>query len=110
MTADPRRALRLSKGKVFLAIGVQPRSRKSALAGLRNDALLVQVTAAPVEGAANQAVIEVLAKTFSLHKSTFILHQGVKSRDKIVQVENMEAPQLCRLLEMHFGTSGSDLS
>lgn len=107
MTVDPCRALRLSKGKVVLAVRVQPRSRKNALTGLRNDALLVQVTAAPVDGAANQAVIEVLAKALSLPKSSFTLHQGVKSRDKSMQVENIEILQLCRLLEEHFCTSGS---
>ncbi|PYR58787.1 MAG: hypothetical protein DMF91_16325, partial [Acidobacteria bacterium] len=47
---------------VILAVRVIPRARKSEIAGTRDGALLVRLAAPPVEGAANDALIEFLAK------------------------------------------------
>ena len=46
---------------VLLAVRVVPRAARAGLAGTRDDALLVRLNAAPVEGAANAELIEVLA-------------------------------------------------
>jgi len=47
----------------------------------------VYVTCVPEDGKANDVVIKLLSKEFSLSKSTFVLKRGHKNRDKIVMVQ-----------------------
>lgn len=47
----------------------------------------VYLTAPPVEGKANQALIEFLAEHFNVKKSKISITRGLKSRDKIVELE-----------------------
>jgi len=99
MSPDLRHVIRESKGKVLLQVRVQPRAKQNALAGVRDNALIVQVAAAPVDGAANASVISALARALDLPKSTFTVHRGVKSRQKTIHVEGMAMNDLLRLLE-----------
>lgn len=50
------------KNGTLLPVRVQPRGRTDAVEGVRNEVLLVSVSAAPADGAANAAVIEVVAQ------------------------------------------------
>ena len=99
MQIDLREVVRESKGKVLLSVRVQPRSRQNRIVGVRNNYLLIKVNALPVDGAANQAVIEVLAKAVGLPKSTFTVQQGTKSRDKFVKVEDITIDGFLKLLQ-----------
>jgi uncharacterized protein (TIGR00251 family) len=102
MCIDLRNVVRESKGKVLLSVRVQPRSRQNAITGVREKSLLLKVNAPPVDGAANQAVIALLAQELNLPKSTFSVQQGVKSREKIVKVEHVTADDVLKLLEKYF--------
>lgn len=102
MCFDLRDVVRESKGKVLLSVRVQPRSRQNALVGFRDKSLLLKVNAPPIDGAANEAVIDVLAKALQLPKSTFTVLRGIKSRDKSVKVEDISADDLLMLLEKYF--------
>jgi len=102
MFSDRHNIVRESNGKVLLSVRVQPRSRQNAIMGIREQFLLVKVNAPPVDGAANDAVIAVLAKALHLPKSTFSVEQGVKSREKSVKVEHVTADDVLRLLEKYF--------
>jgi uncharacterized protein len=57
--------------------------------GLRAGALLVRVTAPPVEGAANSAVIDVLADAFDVPRSSIEILSGNRGRNKIVSIRGM---------------------
>ncbi len=50
------------------------------------DILKVRVTAPPIEGRANQAVIELLADYFAVTKSTVRIIKGEKSKNKVVEI------------------------
>jgi uncharacterized protein (TIGR00251 family) len=102
MHSDLRDVVRESDGKVLLSVRVQPRSRQNAIAGVREKSLLLKVNAPPVDGAANQAVVALLAQKLNLPKSTFSVQQGVKSREKIVKVEHVTADDVLKLLEKYF--------
>lgn len=102
MSPDLRSVIREAKGKVLLQVRVQPRAKQNALAGVRDNALLVHVAAPPVDGAANASVIQVLARALHLSKSTFTVHQGIKSRQKTIQVEGLAAQEVLQLLEKYF--------
>lgn len=68
------------------AIRVMPRSSKNVVAGMRDGRLVVRVTAAPVDGAANEAVIKLLARTLGIGRSTIRIATGDSARNKVVEV------------------------
>ncbi|MDP2701290.1 MAG: DUF167 domain-containing protein [Candidatus Rokubacteria bacterium] len=67
---------------VLLHVRVQPKARANAVKGWHGAALRVSVTAAPEDGKANRAVIELLAETFDVAPSSINLVRGAASRDK----------------------------
>lgn len=78
-------------GGVEIQIKVIPRAGRTALAGTRDGALLVRLAAAPVDGAANEALIEMLAKALGVPKRNVALVSGERSKQKRVRVLGVEA-------------------
>ena len=68
---------------------VIPRAGRSAIAGLRDGALLVRLAAAPVDGAANDELIALLARLLHRPKRDIIIISGERSRAKRVRVSGM---------------------
>jgi uncharacterized protein (TIGR00251 family) len=54
--------------------------------GLHGDALKIRLAAAPVEGAANAALVGFLAEVFGVPQSQVVLKQGNKSRRKVIEI------------------------
>jgi uncharacterized protein (TIGR00251 family) len=76
-----------------MAVHVTPRGRKNELVAILPDGTLkVRLTAPPVEGAANKALLELLAKVLGVRVSALEIIGGEKGRDKIVSVVDMDAP------------------
>jgi uncharacterized protein (TIGR00251 family) len=75
---------------VVITVRVIPRAARSGLAGTRGDALLVRLQAPPVEGAANDALIEVLAKALQVPKRAVSIVAGDRSRQKRVRVVGID--------------------
>jgi uncharacterized protein (TIGR00251 family) len=71
----------------LIDIRVIPRSGRSGIAGTRGDAVLVRLNAAPVDGAANAELIEVLANALDVPKRAVTIVAGERSRHKRVRVE-----------------------
>ena len=61
------------------------------------DRLRVAVTAPPVDGAANAAVIEALADAFGVRKAAVTIVRGETGRRKTVRIEGATAAALRRL-------------
>ena len=76
---------------VRFAVRVQPRSSREGVDGVHGDALRVRVNAPPVEGAANEAVIEVLANALGVAKRAVTIVGGAASRNKVVEVAGLSA-------------------
>ena len=76
------------KGTTF-AVKVHPRARKNAITGTIGDALKLAVTAPPVEGRANQAVIEFFADLFEIPRSSVTIASGETSRNKVVRITGL---------------------
>ena len=79
-------ALRRAGDRIVLSVRVTPRASANAIAGEREGALLVRVTAAPVEGAANAAVVALLAKALGVAPSSVRIERGATARTKTVSV------------------------
>lgn len=77
-----------AKGITF-AVKVHPRARKNAVTGTIGDSLKLALTAPPVEGRANQAVIEFFAELFEIPRSSVTITSGETSRNKVVRVSGI---------------------
>jgi uncharacterized protein (TIGR00251 family) len=80
-----------------VAVRVQPRATRDEISGERDGALVVRVTAPPVEGKANEAVRTLLAKRLGVARGRVKVVRGASSRDKLVEVEGVDAEALRRL-------------
>jgi uncharacterized protein (TIGR00251 family) len=78
---------------VVLQVRVIPRAGRSALAGTRDDAVLVRLGAAPVDGAANAELVAVLADAFGVPRRQVAILSGDRSRQKRVRVEGITEAQ-----------------
>ncbi len=72
---------------------VIPRAGRSGLAGLREGAVLVRLAAAPVDGAANDELVAVLARALDLPKRAITIVSGERSRSKRVRVQGLTRKQ-----------------
>ena len=77
-----------------LNLRIVPRASKNTIQGRHGDALKIRLCAPPVDGAANAALIEFLAKTFSLPRSRIQLLSGQTSRTKRVLLAGMKADEI----------------
>jgi len=76
---------------IVITIRVIPRARKSGVAGVRGDALLVRLHAPPVEGAANTELVRILAAVLHVPKAAVTIIAGDHSRQKRVHVSGIDA-------------------
>ncbi len=85
---------------VSLAIKLQPRASANEIAGPLGNELRVKVTAPPVEAAANEALIRLLAETLDCPRSRVEILRGHTSRHKVIKLHGLSADAvLARLKE-----------
>lgn len=77
----------IKDGQVRFNVHVVPGSSRSEIAGTHNDSLRVRVAARAVEGAANEELILILAKTFKVSKSRVRIVGGARGRAKQVSID-----------------------
>ncbi len=77
-----------------LKVRVTPRGSTEEVIGWKGDALAVKLTAPPVEGAANKACVDFLAKTLGVKRSQVSLVSGEKSRDKTFEIDGLSEEEL----------------
>lgn len=70
---------------------VVPRARKSAIAGVHDDALLVRLAAPPVDGAANDTLVEFFADRLHLPRHAVRIVSGLRSRKKRIALAGVTA-------------------
>ncbi len=88
MTAKPYSA---TTDGIRLAVRLTPRASRNGLEGIGADAdgrlfLRIRLTAPPVEGAANQALVEFLAEILSVRKKDIVIRSGETGRLKILEI------------------------
>lgn len=84
---------------LYLRIRLQPRSSRNSVEGVQDNALKIKITAPPVEGEANKALIEYLSKLIGVKKSSLQIDSGEKSKDKRVKVDGVSLPTLEEIFE-----------
>jgi uncharacterized protein (TIGR00251 family) len=96
------RKFKLHDGKSgsALTVRVTPRARRTEVAEILEDGTLrIRVTAPPVEGKANAALIEFLARALGIRKSRIEIVAGEKGLDKIVSITELSAAEVQRRLQ-----------
>ncbi|HSD28274.1 MAG TPA: DUF167 domain-containing protein [Vicinamibacteria bacterium] len=91
--------LRETSAGLTLRVRVQPRASRDALSGERQGALVVRLTAPPVEGAANEALARFLGKALGVAPSAVRVVNGATSRNKVVSVAGLDAATARERLE-----------
>jgi len=71
---------------ICIRVRVIPRARKTELAGIRDDELLVRLNAPPVDGAANEELVSFLATLLGVPRRSVTIVSGARSRHKRVHV------------------------
>jgi uncharacterized protein (TIGR00251 family) len=74
---------------VTLTVRIQPRASKNEAVRRENGGIKIRLTAPPVDGAANEALVKFLADRFSVARSQVEIVSGHASRDKIVRVNGV---------------------
>lgn len=74
---------------IEVLVRVIPRARKSMVSGTRGEALVVRLAAPPVDGAANAALVELLADRLGISVRSIRVVSGEHSRDKRVAVSGI---------------------
>ena len=83
-----------ANGGVTFAVRVVPRSSRNQIVGVEGEALKIKLTAPPVEGAANTALIEFMAEWLGVRRSAVSIVSGDKARNKLVRVSGVTQAQL----------------
>ncbi len=89
----------------MLEVRVAPRASRAAIGGVHAGALKVSLTAAPVDGAANAALIELLAETLDLPKRAITIEHGHTSKQKRVRIEGVTVDALRERLALNARTA-----
>jgi len=84
---------------VRVSIRVQPRASADEIAGAHGDALRIRLTAPPVEGAANDALVDFLASVLGIARRDVTIVAGSTSRSKIVELTGITEDRVRALLD-----------
>ncbi|WP_307402798.1 DUF167 domain-containing protein [Desulfofundulus luciae] len=90
--------LREEKGAVVFKVRVQPRAARNELAGIFEDALKVRLTAPPVEGEANEACRDFLARLLGVPRARVEIVAGYTGRNKLVRVQGVSVEKVRSLM------------
>ncbi len=83
---------------ITFAVHIAPRASKNQVVGMQGDAVKIRLTAPPVEGKANEALIEFLAKALAVSRSQVEIVAGHASRRKMIRVTGITTQQVQSLL------------
>lgn len=86
--------IRDDKNGCIIEIHAQPQAKKNEVVGLHNDRLKVKIKSPPVEGKANECLIEFLADLLNVSRSSVTLLSGETSRQKKLHVRGLFSAQV----------------
>jgi len=88
-----------NKEAALLSVHVVPSAARNEVVAVEGETLKVRVTAPPLKGKANEALIKVLAKTLGLPKNQLEIVSGRRARRKMVRVQGIDENEVLNLLQ-----------
>ena len=91
--------LKETKEGLILQIRISPNASKNEIIKT-DDGIKVKITAQPVDGKANKALIEFLSKQFKVPKTSFEILKGETSKDKTLLIRVFEEQKVSKIKEL----------
>ena len=83
-----------TKNGITIEVKVEPRSSPKGFVGvMENNVLKVKLTSPPVEGAANEQLIEIIAEELKVKRAQVKVIRGHSSKRKVVEISGVERVQ-----------------
>jgi uncharacterized protein len=95
----PASHLRETSGGTLLSVKLQPRASKNEIGGLLGGELKIKVTAPPVDAAANEALIKLLAEKLDCARTRVELIRGHTSRHKTLLLHGFKPDQILHIIK-----------
>ena len=86
---------------VSFRVRVVPRASRNKIAGIHDGAVRIRLTAPPVEGAANEALVAFLSSVLRVPKRDIELVSGQTARNKVVSVSGLSPEEVLARLRSH---------
>jgi uncharacterized protein (TIGR00251 family) len=99
MSASPRLRVKEAADGILIDLRVTPRASRTSIEGVREGRLVVRVTAAPVDDAANDAVVRAIADAFDVPKSRVAISAGATGRNKTVAITGIRPERAAAAIE-----------
>ena len=80
----------------IVGVRLKPASSREKIVSVGADEICLAVTAAPIDGKANEAMIRLLAKMLDIPKSSIGVRRGATSRNKLVEIANMAKEEVMK--------------
>jgi hypothetical protein len=93
--------LRISGSDVAVDVVVVPRSSRNRVVGVHDNRLKIQLTSPPVEGRANAALVDLVAKLVGVARAHVQVVAGTTSRRKTVQIASVPLQRALLALAPH---------
>ena len=90
----------MTDSKTIIRVKVLPRTSKNQIVGKEGGVFKVKLTAPPVEGKANKALIQFLAKKLGLPKRDIEIVSGEHSREKSLKINGLSVDEVMGRLKV----------
>jgi len=82
-------AIQEKDGSLIIPVRVVPRAKRNEIVGVEGGVLKVRITAPPVRGKANEALVEFLAQALGVRKRQMEIVRGQRARSKTIRVRGL---------------------
>jgi len=83
---------------VTIEIRLHPRAGRDRLAGVINNRLKIDVSAAPIKNKANRSMIKLLSKTLKVPQDAIIIKRGATGRNKLIEIRSISIEKVTKLI------------
>ena len=91
----------MSENFLNIQVQIQPGSSKDQIIGLHNGRLKIKISAPPIDGKANQNLIEFISKALGVSKSKIEILKGRTSKLKTLKISGVDQKSFSLLLNKH---------
>ncbi len=91
--------LKETKDGLIVNIKISPNSKKNEIIN-EGDFTKIKITAQPIDGKANKALVEFLSKNFKIPKTSIKILKGETSKEKTILFETKDEEKLQKLKEI----------
>lgn len=89
-----------TKGGVRLHLFIQPKASKNEVVGPHNGEIKIKITAPPIDGRANEGLIEFMSDLFDIPKRDVLLIKGDTGRHKVVELSGLSEETVRGILKI----------